>query len=87
MPGLAFFTDLLGNKVNTHAGTFKYILRFLNHFVIRVKKVNYGNELLKVVKRKDKKVSKHYFVTIKHENNNKKERKIICLSWGSNPPT
>ena len=37
--------DLFGNKVKAHAGTFKYTLRFLNHFVIRVKKVNCENEL------------------------------------------
>ena len=62
-----------GNKVNTHAGTFKYTLRFLNHFVIRMKKLIVGMRFEKAVKRKDTNVSKHYVVTE--------------MSWGSNPPT
>ena len=38
-------------------------------------KVNCGNEFRKAVKRKDTKVSKHYVVTEKHENDNKERKK------------
>ena len=50
-----------------------------------------GTEAIKrqipLLKPNTTKVSKHYVVTEKHENDNKKKKKILFLSWGSNPPT